>query len=945
MKFKQSDFIKIINAKENNLKSISVDIPKNKLVIITGVSGSGKSSLAFDVIYNEGRRRYVDSLSTYARQFLGGTSRPDVESIEGLSPSIAIDQKTTSNNPRSTVGTITEIYDFYRLLFAKIGVPFCPTHNIPITSQTNHEIMKQIFKENLNHKIQILSPIIVGQKGSHEDVLIKLKKDGFLRVKINGKILRLEDEIILSKTKKHYISIFLDRVLVNEDNEDRILEAINLAGQYSEGLIEIEDLDLDNLELYSKNFACKFGDFQIPKIETRMFSFNSPIGACNECNGLGFRKRVTWDSIVTNENFSILEGGLKYFPINSQKGLDWQQFLILLKYQKIDINKSLKDYTDKEKEVVLYGSNDIVDVELESSNGHIHKTTKQLEGIATTIERRHLSTSSQSAREWYEKFLHKTTCTACEGKRLNQQALSIKIMGQDIYEVTKMSINDAYEWIDALKLTQEQKQIAELVTKEIKARLTFLKDVGLGYLTLNRTAGTLSGGESQRIRLATQIGSKLTGVTYVLDEPSIGLHQKDNARLINSLKNIRDLGNNVIVVEHDEETMLEADHIIDIGPLAGKDGGEIIAEGTPQQIMDNPNSLTGRFLSGKETIEYSSKRRKGNGKELEIIGARENNLKHLNVKIPLKQFVAITGLSGSGKSTLINSILYLAIKKELSRNGADILPGKHSSIKGIEHINKVINISQEPIGKTPRSNPATYTSVFDNIRDLFTETKEAKIRGYKKGRFSFNVNGGRCEKCQGDGLIKIPMHFLPDVFVKCSECDGKRYNKETLQVKYKNKSIADVLAMTVNEAVDFFQAIPQITHKLSFLEKVGLGYITLGHPSTLLSGGEAQRIKLATYLQKKPTGKTLYILDEPTTGLHNYDIKILLKILHEIVDKGDSVIVIEHNLDVIKTADYVIDLGPEGGINGGRVVAKGTPEEVAKNPKSFTGMYLKSYLK
>ncbi len=945
MKFKQSDFIKIINAKENNLKSISVDIPKNKLVIITGVSGSGKSSLAFDVIYNEGRRRYVDSLSTYARQFLGGTSRPDVESIEGLSPSIAIDQKTTSNNPRSTVGTITEIYDFYRLLFAKIGVPFCPTHNIPITSQTNHEIMKQIFKENLNHKIQILSPIIVGQKGSHEDVLIKLKKDGFLRVKINGKILRLEDQIILSKTKKHYISIFLDRVLVNEDNEDRILEAINLAGQYSEGLIEIEDLDLDNLELYSKNFACKFGDFQIPKIETRMFSFNSPIGACNECNGLGFRKRVTWDSIVTNENFSILEGGLKYFPINSQKGLDWQQFLILLKYQKIDINKSLKDYTEKEKAVVLYGSNDIVDVELESSNGHIHKTTKQLEGIATTIERRHLSTSSQSAREWYEKFLHKTTCTACEGKRLNQQALSIKIMGQDIYEVTKMSINDAYEWIDALKLTQEQKQIAELVTKEIKARLTFLKDVGLGYLTLNRTAGTLSGGESQRIRLATQIGSKLTGVTYVLDEPSIGLHQKDNARLINSLKNIRDLGNNVIVVEHDEETMLEADHIIDIGPLAGKDGGEIIAEGTPQQIMDNPNSLTGRFLSGKETIEYSSKRRKGNGKELEIIGARENNLKHLNVKIPLKQFVAITGLSGSGKSTLINSILYLAIKKELSRNGADILPGKHSSIKGIEHINKVINISQEPIGKTPRSNPVTYTSVFDNIRDLFTETKEAKIRGYKKGRFSFNVNGGRCEKCQGDGLIKIPMHFLPDVFVKCSECDGKRYNKETLQVKYKNKSIADVLAMTVNEAIDFFQAIPQITHKLSFLEKVGLGYITLGHPSTLLSGGEAQRIKLATYLQKKPTGKTLYILDEPTTGLHNYDIKILLKILHEIVDKGDSVIVIEHNLDVIKTADYVIDLGPEGGINGGRVVAKGTPEEVAKNPKSFTGMYLKSYLK
>ncbi len=940
------DKIKIINATENNLKGISVDIPKNELVIITGVSGSGKSSLAFDVIYNEGRRRYVDSLSTYARQFLGGTSRPKVESIEGLSPAIAIDQKTTSNNPRSTVGTITEIYDFYRLLYARVGVPYCPTHNIPITSQSTTEIINKIFDKYKDQKIQVLSPIVVAKKGRHEDTIEKIWKDGFIRISLDGKIYRQEDKIKINKNQKHDISILVDRLVVNEENRSRLFEAIDVASEYSDGLISIEIIDQEKVESFSKNFACIHGDFQLSNIEARTFSFNSPIGACENCNGLGTQKRVIWESLVKNPKYSILEGGLKYFSIDSQKSLDWQQFMALLKAERIDINKPLKDFDSREKNVVLYGSDTVIDVELQSKSGNIRKEMRTVEGLADLIERRYLSTSSTAARDWYEKFMHESTCSICKGKRLNQQALSVKIKGIDISDLTNLTIGDSLTWVHELEneLDENNLKIAELVLKEISSRLQFLSDVGLNYLTLARIAGTLSGGESQRIRLATQIGSKLTGVTYVLDEPSIGLHQRDNANLIRSLKNIRDLGNNVIVVEHDEETMLESDYIIDIGPLAGKSGGEIVAKGTPKEIMENDKSLTGKFLSGKETIDIPKKRRKGTGMSIEIFGAKENNLKNLNVKIPLGQFVAVTGISGSGKSTLVNNILYNALRKELSPS-LDITPGEHKTIKGTLNIDKVVNISQEPIGKTPRSNPATYTSVFDNIRDLFTETKEAKIRGYAKGRFSFNVPGGRCEKCSGDGIIKIPMNFLPDVYVKCDVCNGKRYNEETLLVKYKDKNISDILEMTVEEALEFFDNVPKIKDKISFLEKVGLSYITLGHSSTLLSGGEAQRVKLATYLQKKPTGKTLYILDEPTTGLHNYDTKILLKILHEIVDNGDSIIVIEHNLDVIKTADYVIDLGPEGGFNGGEIVAKGTPEEVAANPKSFTGMFLKEYLK
>ncbi len=936
-----NNFIKIRNAKENNLKGIDIDIPKNKLVIITGVSGSGKSSLAFDVLYNEGRRRYVDSLSNYARQFLGGTSKPNVESIEGLSPAIAIDQKTTSNNPRSTVGTITEIYDFYRLLFARIGKPFCPKHKIEISSQTITDIIENIFKWKDGSRLQIFSPIIFDKKGNHKNLFDDLRKKQFLRVEVDNNIYRLDEEINIDKNKKHNISILIDRIVLNKENKSRIYEAIQVGTEYSNGLIEIENLTEEKRELFSKNLACKYGDFSISKIEPRLFSFNSPQGACSKCNGLGFNQQVTWEKLVDNEK-SIMEGGIKFFG-DKMSGIDWQRFTSLLKYYNIPIDKKLKTFSIKNKEIIMNGSKEPIEYSITSSN-NVFKKYDNIEGLSKLIERRFLETSSELAREYYKKFMGENICDVCHGSRLNEKALSVKVNNLSINDLTKLSVEDSINWINSLKLNENQLKIVNLVLIEIKSRLNFLYNVGLGYLTFDRFARTLSGGESQRIRLASQLGSKLSGVIYVLDEPSIGLHQRDNTKLINTLKEIRDLGNTVVVVEHDEETMMEADYIIDVGPNAGLYGGEIVAKGTPKDFL-NFETHTGRFLSNKDSIEIPKKRRSGSGKEITIIGAKENNLKNIDVTIPLNKMVLITGVSGSGKSTLINEILYKVIHNSISKQGSYEKPGKHDSVKGILNIDKIIKISQDPIGKTPRSNPATYTSLFDDIRDLFANTIDSKVKGYTKGRFSFNLKEGRCEKCQGDGLIKISMHFLPDVYVICDQCNGKRYNEETLLIKYKGKTISDVLNMSVNEAFDFFINVPKLKNKLNYLKEVGLGYIRLGHSSTLLSGGEAQRVKLATYLQKKPTGKTLYILDEPTTGLHNNDIKKLLKVLNKIVDSGESMIIIEHNMDVIKVADYIIDMGPEGGKNGGEIVAKGTPEMIASSKKSITGKYLKYIFK
>ncbi len=935
------NFIRIKHAKENNLKNISLDIPKEKLVVITGVSGSGKSSLAFDVLYSEGRRRYVDSLSNYARQFLGGTSKPDVESIEGLSPAIAIDQKTTSNNPRSTVGTVTEIYDFYRLLFARIGRPFCPNHNIEISSQSVTQIINKLFKQPLNSWIQILSPVVIEKKGTHKDLLDKLRKESFIRVKVNDKILRLDSEINLEKNKKHNISIVVDRVQITKENRSRIYEGIQIASEYSDGIIIVENMETDYHELFSRNFACPHGDFSIPKIEPRMFSFNSPQGACDECKGLGFIEKPIWEKNV-NEDLTILEGGIKYFG-EKLSGYDWQQFAVLLKYYKIPLDKKIKTFTKKEREIILDGSLEPIKYTLKGKTSESIKFD-YVEGIGQKIERRYHETNSDYARDWYKKFLGEATCTKCQGRRLNVAALSVKINGINIYQLSTLSIEKAYEWIKTLKLDLQESEISKLILDEIKSRFKFLINVGLSYLTLDRISRTLSGGESQRIRLASQLGSKLTGVIYVLDEPSIGLHQRDNAKLIASLKGIRDLGNTVLIVEHDEETMLASDHIIDIGPNAGNDGGEVVAQGTPTEVKAAP-TLTGKFLSGKDKIPIPEKRREGNGKTIQIVGAKENNLQNIDVTIPLGVFNVITGVSGSGKSTLINETLYKALYNKISKGEKFEHVGKHTKIEGLENIDKVINVSQDPIGRTPRSNPATYTGVFDDIRDIFSSTKEAQIRGYKKGRFSFNVKDGRCDKCNGDGTIKISMHFLPDVYVTCTQCEGKRYNEETLQVKFKEKTISDILAMSVDEAYLFFENQPKIKNKLQYLKNVGLGYIELGHPSTLISGGEAQRIKLATYLQKKPTGKTLYILDEPTTGLHNHDIKKLLKVLDHIVDHGDTIIVIEHNLDVIKVADYIIDLGPEGGEKGGEIVAKGRPEQIIGAKRSATAPFLKEIFK
>ena len=935
------DKIIIKGARENNLKNIDVEIPKNKLVVITGVSGSGKSSLAFDTIYAEGQRRYVESLSSYARQFLGATEKPLVDSIEGLSPSISIDQKTTNKNPRSTVGTTTEIYDYLRLLFARIGTPYCPTHKVPITSQSVEEMTDKVLSLEENTKIMILSPIVRGEKGTFKDLLEDLRKDGYIRAKIDGEIIDLASDINLEKNKKHNISVVIDRLIIKEGIRSRVYDSIETSTKLSKGKVIIDVVDKEEM-LLSENFACPYCDYSLEELEPRIFSFNAPYGACDDCKGLGVKYKLDIDLVIPDRTKSINKGAIKTINIDEESSITRTELDCVSKKYHIDLDKPIKDLTKEELNIILYGSPDIIEFNYTAKNGNTRKTKDYYEGIITNLERRYIETKSSWIREWIEGYMREIPCPTCKSSRLKPSVLSVLINKKNIYEVSCMSIRDLKEFITNLKLNKEQKEISGIIIKEILNRLNFLINVGLDYLTLSRGAGTLSGGESQRIRLATQIGSRLTGVLYVLDEPSIGLHQRDNQKLINSLLEMRDLGNSLIVVEHDTDTMLAADYLIDIGPEAGENGGHLVACGTPEEVMKNENSLTGKYLTGKLKIEVPKTRRKLTGKYIEIKGAKENNLKNINVKIPLGSFVCITGVSGSGKSSLINEILYKKLASTIY-NSKD-KPGLFKEIKGIDELDKVVQITQNPIGRTPRSNPATYVGVFDDIRDIFTETKEAKMKGYDKGRFSFNVKGGRCEACWGDGVKKIEMHFLPDVYVPCEVCHGTRYNKETLQIKYKGKNIYDVLEMRVDEAIEFFANHPKVLHKLQTLKDVGLGYIKLGQSATTLSGGEAARVKLAKELQKKPTGKSVFILDEPTTGLHSHDINKLLVILNRIVDNGDTVIVIEHNLDVIKVADYIIDLGPEGGDLGGKVVACGTPEQITKVETSYTGKYLKTVL-
>jgi excinuclease ABC subunit A len=935
------DSIVIKGARAHNLKNVDVTIPRDRFVVLTGLSGSGKSSLAFDTIYAEGQRRYVESLSAYARQFLGQMDKPDVDSIEGLSPAISIDQKTTSRNPRSTVGTVTEIYDYLRLLFARIGRPHCPQHGIEITAQTIEQMVDRIMDYPEKTKLQILAPIVSGRKGEHTKLLSDIQRQGFVRVRVNGELRELSENIELEKNKKHSIEVVVDRIVVKEGIESRLADSLETALDLAEGRIIVDIMEKEEL-LFSRNLACPECGFSIDELAPRMFSFNSPFGACPDCDGLGMKMIVDPELLVPNMELSIEEGAFEAWAGSTSNY--YPQFLdAVCKHYGIATNVPVSELSAEQMKKLLYGTGgEKVRFRYENDFGHSKEAMVPFEGIIRNLERRYRDTASEGIREFIEQFMSAKPCGGCKGQRLKPEILAVTIHGRNIAYVTDLSIGDAAQFFSSLELTDKERTIANLILKEVTARLGFLVNVGLDYLSMSRAAGTLSGGEAQRIRLATQIGSSLMGVLYILDEPSIGLHQRDNDRLIQTLVHMRDLGNTLIVVEHDEDTMLAADYIIDMGPGAGIHGGEVVAHGTPEELMKDENSITGAYLSGRKFIPVPLERRQPNGKWLEVRGAKENNLKGVNVKFPLGVFTCVTGVSGSGKSTLVNEILYKTLARDLNR--AKTRPGEHKEIRGLEHIEKVVDIDQSPIGRTPRSNPATYTGVFDDIRDVFSATTEAKIRGYKKGRFSFNVRGGRCEACRGDGIIKIEMHFLPDVYVPCEICKGKRYNRETLEVKYKGKSIADILDMTVEDGCEFFKNVPRIHRKVQTLMDVGLGYMKLGQPATTLSGGEAQRVKLASELYRRSTGKTLYILDEPTTGLHIHDIDRLLEVLHRLVDNGESVLVIEHNLDVIKTADYLVDLGPEGGAKGGTIVAAGAPEVVMEEPTSYTGKYLKPIL-
>ena len=936
-----NDKIVIRGARAHNLKNIDVTIPRDKLVVVTGLSGSGKSSLAFDTLYAEGQRRYVESLSSYARQFLGQMDKPDVDSIDGLSPAISIDQKTTSKNPRSTVGTVTEINDYLRLLFARVGEPICPNDGTKISSQSPEQMTDKLLELEERTRIQILAPLIRGKKGQHKKVFEKIKKDGFVRVRVDGETYDISEVPELEKNKKHDVEIIVDRIVIKDGVRSRLFDSLELALRLADGYVLVDVIGQEEI-LFSEHYACPYCGFTVGNIEPRLFSFNTPFGACPECDGLSVKLEVDADLVVPDEMKTLREGAIvpwnpissNYYPNMLEQACE--QF-------GIDFDTPFKELTKEQKDLLFRGSGEkTFHFHYKNEFGGVRDVDIPFEGILTNINRRYHETNSDYTREQMKLYMTELTCETCHGYRLNKEALSVKIDGKHIGEISDLSVNRSLNYMSKLTFGEQDTIISQPILKEIKDRLSFLENVGLGYLTLSRSAGTLSGGEAQRIRLATQIGSNLSGVLYILDEPSIGLHQRDNNRLIDSLKKMRDLGNTLVVVEHDEDTMRAADYLIDIGPGAGEQGGEIISAGTPEEVEKDPHSLTGQYLSGKRKIDVPTERREGNGECVKITGAKENNLKNLSVEFPMGKFVAVTGVSGSGKSTLVNTILKKALAQKINRNSAK--PGKFDKITGYESIEKIIDIDQSPIGRTPRSNPATYTSVFDDIRDLFAKTNEAKTRGYKKGRFSFNVKGGRCEACRGDGIIKIEMHFLPDVYVPCEVCHGQRYNSETLEVRYKGKNIAEILEMTVEESVDFFQAIPKIHRKLQTIVDVGLGYVKLGQSATTLSGGEAQRMKLASELHKRSSGKNFYILDEPTTGLHTEDISRLLEVLNRLVDSGNTVLVIEHNLDVIKTADYVIDLGPEGGDGGGTIIATGTPEDIIKVEESYTGYYLKEVM-